>query len=96
MKVRPRGTVIEDTPEPEPALPKNEDLLAGIARLERRARKLRADLARIASAPFPSPVSFGDISAPAILGAQLVTHLATNRGGSSPEHGAINIIEGRR
>jgi hypothetical protein len=56
LKVRPRGTVIEDAPEPEATLQKNEDLFGGIARLERRARELRADLARISAAPFPSTV----------------------------------------
>ena len=37
----------------EPKLTKNEDILAGVARLERRCRELRADAHRVESAPYP-------------------------------------------
>ena len=37
----------------EPKVLKNEDILAGVARLERRRRELLADAHRVASAPLP-------------------------------------------
>ena len=43
------------------------------------------------------PVSFGDISAPAILGAQLATLPAGHRPGSSPERASFEVVgPGRR
>ena len=54
LKGRPHGTTVTDWAGAEPRLSKGEDTFAAIARLERRCRELRADLHRIASAPFPS------------------------------------------
>jgi hypothetical protein len=51
---RPHGTVLEDYDGPEPKLDKGETVLDGIERLRRRGRELKADLHRIASAPYPS------------------------------------------
>jgi hypothetical protein len=51
---RPGGTALEDFEGPKPTLNKNENLLDGIERHRRRVRELKADLHRIASAPFPS------------------------------------------
>lgn len=51
---RPHGTVLEDFTGPKPTLSKGEDLLSAIERLRRRSRELKADLHRIASAPYPS------------------------------------------
>jgi hypothetical protein len=49
----PRGTTIQEHVAEPPKLAKSEDILAAIARLERRCRELRADLHRVASAPLP-------------------------------------------
>ena len=54
LKDRPGGTALEAVEIEAPKLSKGEDVLAGIERLRRRGRELRADLHRIASAPFPS------------------------------------------
>ena len=51
---RPSGTVLEDYSGPEPKLSKGEDIPTAISRLQRRGRELKADLARISAAPFPS------------------------------------------
>ena len=51
---RPQGVVLHDHETEPPKLLKSESLLDGIERLRRRGRELRADLHRIASAPFPS------------------------------------------
>jgi hypothetical protein len=51
---RPQGAAVEDIEPPATKLNKGEGLLDAIARLQRRARELKADLHRIASAPFPS------------------------------------------
>jgi hypothetical protein len=52
---RPAGTVLEAAVEVEPPkLQKGEDVVAAIERLRRRGRELKADLARISAAPFPS------------------------------------------
>lgn len=50
----PPGVVLEDIDGKPPQLLKNESLLDGILRLQRRGRELKADLARIAAAPYPS------------------------------------------
>ena len=50
---KPPGTVCEDF-DGEPKLNKGEDILAAIEKLRRRGRELKADLARISAAPFPS------------------------------------------
>jgi hypothetical protein len=54
LKNRPSGAPIEYWVEPDPEPAKGEDILATVARLERRTRELRADLHRVESAPFPS------------------------------------------
>jgi hypothetical protein len=52
---RPGGTTLEDFDGPEPKLVKGENsLLDAIENRRRRTRELKADLHRIASAPFPS------------------------------------------
>jgi hypothetical protein len=52
---RPGGTALEDFVGPEPKLAKGENgLLDAIENRRRRVRELRADLHRIASAPYPS------------------------------------------
>ena len=51
---RPGNTTLEAVEVVEPKLAKSEGILDGIERLRRRGRELRADLHRIASAPFPS------------------------------------------
>ena len=52
---RSHGTMLEDYDGPEPKLLKGEaGLLDAIESRRRRVRELRADLHRIASAPFPS------------------------------------------
>ncbi len=51
---KPHGTTFEEVETEPPKLDKGEDVLSGIERLRRRVRELRADLHRIASAPFPS------------------------------------------
>jgi hypothetical protein len=50
----PHGTVLEDYEGDVPKLAKGESITDAIERLRRRARELRADLHRIASAPYPS------------------------------------------
>ena len=54
LKSPPLGTVLEDAPEPKVTLQKGEDLLTGIERLRQQAGKIKADLARIYVAPYPS------------------------------------------
>jgi hypothetical protein len=51
---RPGGTTLAECDWPEPKLLKGETALDAIERLRRRCRELKADLHRIASAPFPS------------------------------------------
>ena len=51
---RPSGVQLLDYDGPEPTLAKGEGILDGIERLRRRGRELKADLHRIASAPYPS------------------------------------------
>ena len=52
---RPHGTVLEDYDGPEPKLAKGENGFPdAIENRRRRVRELRADLHRIASAPYPS------------------------------------------
>lgn len=51
---RPSGEILEDWDGPDVKLVKGETVIAGIERLRRRVRELRADLHRIQSAPFPS------------------------------------------
>jgi hypothetical protein len=51
---RPGNTTLEAVEVVEPKLAKGEGTLDGIERLRRRCRELRADLHRIASAPFPN------------------------------------------
>ncbi|UPT87969.1 hypothetical protein HAP41_0000002070 [Bradyrhizobium barranii subsp. apii] len=51
---RPHGTTLEEIETEPPKLNKGEDVLSGIERFRRRVRELRADLHRIASAPYPS------------------------------------------
>lgn len=51
---RPHGTTLEEIETEPPKLNKGEDVLSGIERLRRRGRELRADLHRIASAPYAS------------------------------------------
>jgi hypothetical protein len=51
---RPGGTALEAVEAEPPSFLKAESLLDGIERLRRRGRELRADLARIAAAPFLS------------------------------------------
>jgi hypothetical protein len=52
---KPSGVLLKDYDEGEPPKPnKNETIITAIERLRRRGRELRADLHRIASAPFPS------------------------------------------
>lgn len=51
---RPGSTTLEDAKEVEPQLHKNETIIDGVERLRRRCRELRADLHRIASAPYLS------------------------------------------
>jgi hypothetical protein len=51
---RPHGTMLEDHKSEVPKLLKGESITDGIERLRRRGRELRADLHRIASAPYPS------------------------------------------
>ncbi|MET4518122.1 hypothetical protein [Bradyrhizobium sp. I1.7.5] len=51
---KPHGTTLEEVETEPPKLNKGEDVLSGIERFRRRVRELRADLHRIASAPFPS------------------------------------------
>ena len=51
---RPGGTALEDFEGDPPTLNKNETVLDAIERLRRRVRELKADLHRIASAPYPS------------------------------------------
>ena len=52
---RPSGVQLQDYDGPEPKLNKGEaNLLDAIANRQRRVRELKADLHRIASAPFPS------------------------------------------
>ena len=51
---RPPGTELQDYEGEVAKLNKNENLLDGIERHRRRCRELKADLARIAAAPFPS------------------------------------------
>ncbi len=50
----PPGVVLEDVEDKPPQLLKNENLLDGILRLQRRGRELKADLHRIRSTPYPS------------------------------------------
>lgn len=51
---RPHGTSLQDH-EVEPVkLLKGEDILSALDRVRRRGRELKADLARISAAPFPS------------------------------------------
>jgi hypothetical protein len=50
----PGGTTFEAVEIELPQLLKGEDILSALDRLRRRGRELRADLHRIASAPFPS------------------------------------------
>jgi hypothetical protein len=77
---RPHGTVLEDCDGPEPKLLKGENgLLDAIENRRRRVRELRADLHRIASAPFPSSHAKArareQIEALAMLGAPSVSRL---------------------
>ena len=51
---RPGSTVLEAVEVEPPKLAKGEDVLSGVERLRRRGRELKADLARISAAPFPS------------------------------------------
>jgi hypothetical protein len=52
---KPHGTVLQEYEGPEPKLHRGESgLLDAIENRRRRARELKADLARIAAAPFPS------------------------------------------
>jgi hypothetical protein len=51
---RPQGVVLEDYEGPEPTLAKGEDIFSALDKVRRRGRELRADLARIAAAPYPS------------------------------------------
>jgi hypothetical protein len=52
---KPHGTVLEDHEGPEPRLNKGEaGLLDAVENRRRRCRELRADLHRVASAPYPS------------------------------------------
>jgi hypothetical protein len=52
---RPHGTVLEDDDEFKvPMVVKGESITAGIERIRRRVRELRADLNRIRSAPYPA------------------------------------------
>jgi hypothetical protein len=52
---RPHGTTLLEAVEVEPPpLLKGEDVLSAVERLRRRVRELKADLHRIASAPYPS------------------------------------------
>ena len=51
---RPAGTTLADFAGAEPELKKGEDIPIAIERLRRRGRELKADLHRIASAPYPS------------------------------------------
>ncbi|MET4015889.1 hypothetical protein [Bradyrhizobium sp. S3.2.12] len=51
---KPHGTTLEEVETEPPKLNKGEDVLSGIERLRRRVRELRADVHRIASAPYPS------------------------------------------
>jgi hypothetical protein len=50
----PGGTVLEAVEIEPPALLKNEAVLDAAERLRRRGRELRADIARLSAAPFPS------------------------------------------
>ncbi len=61
---KPHGTVLEDYDPPEPpALLKNETLLDGIARLQRRGRELRADIHRVRSACYTQAEAMALVSA---------------------------------
>jgi hypothetical protein len=51
---KPGGTALEALEIELPKLNKGEDILSALDRLRRRGRELKADLARIAAAPFPS------------------------------------------
>jgi hypothetical protein len=51
---RPAGTMLEAVEVEPPKLLKGEDVLSALERVLRRGRELKADLARIAAAPFPS------------------------------------------
>jgi hypothetical protein len=51
---RPGGVALVDVEVDAPKLNKNETVIDAIERTRRRVRELRADLHRIASAPFPS------------------------------------------
>ena len=51
---RPAGTVLEAVELEPPKLQKGETVVDAIERLRRRGREMRADLHRVASAPFPS------------------------------------------
>ncbi len=54
LKTLPPGTAVQDYVGPEPKLAKGEpDILAAIARLERRCRELGANLHRVESAAYP-------------------------------------------
>ena len=50
----PPGVVLEDIEAKPPQLLKGESPLDGILRLQRRGRELKADLARLSAAPYPS------------------------------------------
>lgn len=51
---RPPGTTLRDYAGEVPKLQKGENVLDAIERIRRRSRELKADLARIAAAPYPS------------------------------------------
>ena len=51
---KPSGVVLEDRETPERRLNKGESLMDAVERHRRRVRKLRADLNRIRSSPYPS------------------------------------------
>jgi hypothetical protein len=51
---RPGNTVLQDFETPEVKLAKGESLMDALDKVRRRGRELKADLHRIASAPYPS------------------------------------------
>jgi hypothetical protein len=54
---KPGNAVLEEVATEPPKMTKGETVLDAVERLRRRGRELRADLHRIASAPFPSSYS---------------------------------------
>lgn len=81
---RPAGTVLQDFSGPKPTLNKGEDIITAVERLRHRVRELRADLNRIAAAPFLSSYckqkAKAQIEALAARGAPSVSRLVEHDG----------------